>query len=108
MALHDFIIPSSPREERVGRGPRSIQHPSSPRPAPPSDEGEGVLWLRLHRAGSGGSFQFAAGVCVPALGSASQAACSALTRSNPPSFGSTSLEILPSRISMRRGVEAAI
>jgi len=28
------------------------QRPSSPRPSPPSDGGEGCLWLRLHRAGT--------------------------------------------------------
>src|SRR5437867_1935705 len=50
---------SSPREERVGRGPRrgAIQNKraSSPRPSPPSDGGEGVSLVAapprcVHRA----------------------------------------------------------
>src|SRR5207302_11358874 len=54
------------------------------------------------------NIQFAAGNFAPVLCSALRVPRSALTRSRPASFASTCLEILQSRISIRRGVTAAI
>src|SRR5438128_4817939 len=51
---HSILSPRGTSGERTEE--RGIQRPSSPRPSPPSDGGEGVLWLRLRRAGLHGSF----------------------------------------------------
>src|SRR5882724_10560170 len=51
---HSILSPRGTSGERTEE--RGIQRPSSPRPSPPSDGGEGVLWLRLRRDGLHGSF----------------------------------------------------